>query len=127
MEVPQPRTRPLLGNVLDIDPRRPVESICELGVKHGSLYKINLFGRLYYYASSWQICSELFDETRFQKSIDGPIAQIRNLTPKGMFTADMGAPHWHSAHHVLIPSFGPLKIRAMFDDMKDVGVQLAVS
>lgn len=73
------------------------------------------------------MCSELFDEKRFSKAIGGPIEELRNLTPKGMLTAQSDEPFWKSAHRVLIPSFGPLKIRAMFDDMKDVSTQLAVS
>jgi len=48
------------------------------------------------------------------------------LTILGLFTAHGHEPNWAIAHRILIPSFGPLSIRSMFDDMFDVASQLVV-
>jgi cytochrome P450/NADPH-cytochrome P450 reductase len=48
------------------------------------------------------------------------------LTLLGLFTAHQHEQNWAIAHRILIPSFGPLSIRSMFDDMFDVASQLVV-
>lgn len=35
-------------------------------------------------------------------------------------------PNWGKAHRVLIPAFGPLSIRGMFDEMHDIATQLCM-
>ena len=35
-------------------------------------------------------------------------------------------PNWGKAHRVLVPAFGPLPIRSMFDDMHDISTQLCM-
>lgn len=40
--------------------------------------------------------------------------------------ADEDEPNWGKAHRVLIPAFGPLSIRGMFDEMHDISTQLAM-
>jgi cytochrome P450/NADPH-cytochrome P450 reductase len=44
--------------------------------------------------------------------------QIRNGVHDGLFTANYpGEENWAVAHRVLVPAFGPLNIRGMFDGM----------
>lgn len=52
--------------------------------------------------------------------------QIRDGIHDGLFTAVMGEENWGIAHRVLMPAFGPLSIRGMFDEMHDVASQLAL-
>lgn len=41
-------------------------------------------------------------------------------------TAHNDEKNWEIAHRVLVPAFGPLKIQAMFDSMKDIASQLVL-
>lgn len=43
-----------------------------------------------------------------------------------MFQAHDDEPNWGKAHRVLIPAFGPLSIRGMFDEMHDIATQLCM-
>jgi cytochrome P450 / NADPH-cytochrome P450 reductase len=56
--------------------------------------------------------------------VAGPLKEIRNAVEDGLFTAFPGEHNWEVAHRVLMPAFGPLSIRGMFDEMKDVAGQL---
>ena len=44
----------------------------------------------------------------------------------GLFTAYKGEENWGIAHRILMPAFGPLSIRSMFDEMHDISSQLAL-
>jgi hypothetical protein len=57
------------------------------------------------------------DEKRFCKSISGALEQVRNGVGDGLFTAYHGEHNWAVAHRVLVPAFGPLGIKDMFDGM----------
>ena len=63
---------------------------------------------------------------RFSKKINVSLEQIRNGIGDGLFTAYPGEHNWGVAHRILMPAFGPLSIRNMFDDMHDIAVQLSM-
>jgi cytochrome P450/NADPH-cytochrome P450 reductase len=66
--------------------------------------------------SSHELADELFNEERFRKAVIGGVRQVRNGVEDGLFTADYpGEENWAVAHRVLVPAFGPLSIRGMFD------------
>jgi cytochrome P450/NADPH-cytochrome P450 reductase len=76
------------------------------------------------FISSQNLLNELCDEKRFMKIVDGPLAQVRNLANDGLFTDHPGEHNWDVAHRTLLPAFGPLSIREMFDEMHDIATQL---
>jgi cytochrome P450/NADPH-cytochrome P450 reductase len=46
------------------------------------------------------------------------LREIRNGVHDGLFTADYpGEENWEIAHRVLIPAFGPLVIRSMYEGL----------
>jgi cytochrome P450/NADPH-cytochrome P450 reductase len=45
------------------------------------------------------------------------IKELQAVTPEGLFTADPGQNSWQVAHRILVPAFGPLAIREMFQGM----------
>ena len=65
-------------------------------------------------------------QSRFSKKIHAVLEQVRNGVGDGLFTAYPGEHNWAVAHRILMPAFGPLSIRGMFDDMHDVAVQLCM-
>lgn len=51
---------------------------------------------------------------------------MREGVHDGLFTAHSDEANWGKAHRVLVPAFGPLPIRDMFDEMHDISSQLAL-
>lgn len=93
--------------------------------------------------STRDIVNETCDEKRFKKSVNSALGvgrtlrkerhtttdrlqEVRNGVHDGLFTAFMGEENWGIAHRVLMPAFGPLSIRSMFDEMHDIASQLAL-
>ncbi len=66
------------------------------------------------------------DEKRFKKSLNSVLSQVREGVHDGLFTAHDEEPNWGKAHRVLIPAFGPLSIRGMFDEMHDIATQMTM-
>ena len=90
----------------------------------GPIFKLSFLGRERFFACSVELVNELCDESRFCKSVSGPLEQVRNGTADGLFTAYHGEPNWASAHRTLVPAFGPIGIKDMFDEMYDIATQL---
>ena len=73
---------------------------------------------------SQELVNELCDEKRFVKNPSGPLKQVRNGVGDGLFTAFDGEENWGLAHRILMPAFGPMAIKDMFDgelEMSHVG------
>jgi cytochrome P450/NADPH-cytochrome P450 reductase len=66
------------------------------------------------FVSNYALAKDGFDEKKFQKSVTGPLEEIRQLAGDGLFTAYPGEHNWMLAHRLLMPAFGPLSIKAMF-------------
>lgn len=90
----------------------------------GEIYKLNLAGADKLFISSVALLNEVCDEKRFTKAVSGALEEIRNGVQDGLFTAYPGEHNWEVAHRTLMPAFGPLSIREMFDEMHDIASQL---
>jgi cytochrome P450/NADPH-cytochrome P450 reductase len=108
-----------------IDKDLPSHSYSLLAQKYGDIYQLNLLGNTIVVVNSQALVNELSDESRFQKAINPPLRQVRNLVSDGLFTAQADVePNWGIAHRLLMPAFGPAAIRGMFDQMRDICDQL---
>ncbi|KAF8755250.1 cytochrome P450 [Rhizoctonia solani] len=124
--IPQPPAVPFLGNVRDIDAELPAKSLTLLAKQYGEIFALNLMGRSVVAVSSVKLAQEVLDEKRFHKALNGPLVEVRNLVSDGLFTAYHGEANWGIAHRILMPAFGPLSIKGMFNDMFDVISQLVL-
>ncbi|CEL62387.1 NADPH-ferrihemoprotein reductase [Rhizoctonia solani AG-1 IB] len=124
--IPQPPAIPFLGNVTDIDSELPSRSFTLLAKQYGEIFALNLLGEHTVAVSSVKLAQEALDEKRFHKTIAAPLAEVRNLVSDGLFTAYHGETNWGVAHRILMPAFGPLSVKGMFDDMFDVISQLVL-
>ncbi|WP_343527009.1 cytochrome P450 [Sphingomonas sp.] len=124
--IPQPKGYPLIGNIAELDPKAPVQSLMRLAREHGSLFRIEMFGRGLVIVGSQALTEELCDESRFQKALHRPLQEARYVGGDGLFTAHDEEPNWGKAHRLLMPAFGPLGLRAMFDRMSDIAEQMMV-
>ena len=93
---------------------------------YGEFFKLTVFDREVYVASSQELVNELCDETRFSKRVQGALREIRAVAGDGLFTAHSHEPNWAKAHRILMPAFGPIAIRGMFASMLDIADQMFV-
>ncbi|KAF2720304.1 cytochrome P450 [Polychaeton citri CBS 116435] len=125
--IPQPPTHlfGLLGNFPDMDPSFPVRGFWKLTELYGPIYKLALDKEQVVIATQ-QYMHEICDPDRFEKIPPRAQQEIRALTGDGLFTAFPTEQNWHVAHRMLIPAFGPLGIRKMFDEMLDITSQMVL-
>lgn len=64
-----------------------------------------------------KLFDEICDENRFIKTVAGSANETRLGIHDGLFTAYASEHNWGVAHRILIPEFGPLAIRDMFDGL----------
>ncbi|QSZ36198.1 hypothetical protein DSL72_007324 [Monilinia vaccinii-corymbosi] len=125
-EIPGPPGIPFLGNVQDLDPINSIASLERLAETYGPIFKLHLGGVERLFISTHALLNEICDEKRFTKVVSGPLEQVRNGIADGLFTARYGEEKWGLAHRILVPAFGPLSIRSMFDEMHDIASQLVM-
>ncbi|KAF7916449.1 uncharacterized protein EAE97_012109 [Botrytis byssoidea] len=125
-EIPGPPGLPFLGNVSDVDPVNSIASLERLAEIYGPIFKLNLGGGEKLFISTQALLNEICDEKRFTKIVAGGLEQVRNGVGDGLFTARHGEENWEVAHRILMPAFGPLSIRSMFDEMHDIASQLVM-
>jgi len=123
--IPQPPDHyfRLLGNLPDIDPEFPMRSLWHLADLYGPIVKLKI-GQPVVLLSNQEFINEMCDQDRFEKKPNVVLMEVRALLGDGLFTAKPGEANWGKAHRLLIPSFGPLGIKNMFDDMMDISSQM---
>lgn len=99
---------------------------------YGEIYQLDL-GRRAIVVSSHALINEVSDQERFHKDIGRVLNEVRALTGDGLFTSAhedgyilKSEPNWWKAHRLLVPAFGPLGLRKMFDDMLDISSQMVL-
>ncbi|KAL1852481.1 hypothetical protein Daus18300_012162 [Diaporthe australafricana] len=125
--IPQPPTIPVVGNLTSLDLDDPSHSFGELASRYGPIYRLSVPGQDMIVVSSWKLLNEACDDSRFKKSLQGDLEELRNVVHDGLFTSKGDEEeNWGIAHRVLVSAFGPLAIRGMFDEMHEVVSQLAL-
>lgn len=122
--IPQPPLKPIIGNLAELDTTRPVQSLMRLAQEYGPFFKLKIFSRTVYVASSQELVNELCDEARFNKKVHLALEELRTVGGDGLFTAYNEEPSWAKAHRLLMPSFGPIGVRSMFPGMLDIADQM---
>ncbi|CAD0112093.1 unnamed protein product [Aureobasidium uvarum] len=127
LTIPQPPEHlfGLLGNLPDLDPSFPSKNIWTLQQLYGPIMKLKL-GSEQVMLGDQQHINEICDEKRFHKVPAGALTAIRALTGDGLFTAYDSEMNWWIAHRMLVPAFGPIALRSMFDDMLDISSQMVL-
>src|SRR4029453_17831555 len=125
VQIPQPRVRPIVGNVPDVGFEVPIQNMMKLAAEHGPIYRLAFpGGGSLLVISSVELVSDACDENRFEKFVHGALKNIRDFAGDGLFTAYGNEPNWAKAHRVLMPAFGPAAMRNYFDDMLDIADQM---
>lgn len=124
--IPQPKGDPLIGNLRAVDGDAPIQGFMRLARIHGPIFQLEFFGKILTLVSSQELVNELSDETRFDKRVHATLKNIRDFAGDGLFTAKTEEPNWAKAHRLLMPAFGPIGMRGMFDQMLDIADQMLI-
>ncbi|MGW0283511.1 cytochrome P450 [Streptomyces sp. NPDC003236] len=100
-----PRRLPLLGDVLGVDRRRPVQDSMRFGRELGPVFRRRVFGNEFVFLWGARLVADLADESRFAKHVGLGVANLRPVASDGLFTAYNHEPNWQLAHDVLAPGF----------------------
>ena len=123
--IPHPRYRlPLLGDVVGINPRTPVQSTMQMVNDLGPIAVRRLLGVDIVVAGGAELVAELNDGTRFGKNTGLHIYALRQIVGDALFTADDDEPKWQLAHDILAPAFTREAMLGYHDTMVAVGRQL---
>jgi cytochrome P450/NADPH-cytochrome P450 reductase len=122
--IPRPPAKPVVGNMLDLDPNAPVQSLMALARKMGPIFELAIMDKTFVVVSGFEIVDELCDERRFDKSVRGALGRVRDIAGDGLFTAYTSEPNWSRAHNILLPNFGDRAMQSYHPTMLDVADQM---
>ncbi|KAL4925712.1 bifunctional cytochrome P450/NADPH--P450 reductase [Aspergillus undulatus] len=125
--IPEPSGVPFLGNIGEFKSEDSLQDLLRLHDAYGDIYRLRFPGsKTMVLLGSQELINEACDESRFCKSINSELGEVRHLVNDGLFTAKDGEENWGIAHRILLPAFGPVAIREMFPEMLDVVTQLVL-
>lgn len=122
--IPQPDGAPLVGNAFTVDSSRLIQELMGLAEKHGPIFKLDVMGNTLVFVSGADLVAEACDESRFDKTVRGPLKRLRLIAGDGLFTGDTDNPNWSKAHHILLPSFSQKAMGSYLPMMQDIASQL---
>jgi unspecific monooxygenase len=115
-----PRRLPLLGDVLGMSPRTPVQSALRTVRDLGPIAARKMFSTEIVIVSGTDLVAELGDETRFCKHVGFHLPPLRSIVGDGLFTAENDEPNWQLAHDILAPAFTREAMRGYHPIMLEV-------
>src|SRR5580693_6532705 len=122
--IPQPPTKPVVGNMLSLDSSAPVQNLTRLAKELGPIFWLDMMGAPIVIVSGHDLVEELSDEKRFDKAVRGPLRRVRAVAGDGLFTADTSEPNWSKAHNILLTPFGNRAMQSYHPSMVDIAEQL---
>ena len=100
-----PGRRPLIGDVLGADPRKPLQSSLERSKGLGPIFELKIFDQKFVVVTGAELSAELADESRFEKALSPALEALREFAGAGLFTAYNDETDWALAHDLLRPAF----------------------
>ena len=122
--IPQPPTKPVVGNMLSLDSSSPIQDLARLAKELGPIFWLDMMGAPIVFVSGHDLVDELSDEKRFNKAVRGALRRVRAVGGDGLFTADTTEPNWSKAHNILLPPFGNRAMQSYHPSMVDIAEQL---
>src|SRR6201996_3262657 len=122
--IPQPPTKPVVGNMLSLDSSAPVQNLARLAKELGPIFWLDMMGAPIVIVSGHDLVEELSDEKRFARAWRGPLRRVRAIAGDGLFTADTTEPNWSKAHNILMQPFGNRAMQSYHPSMVDIAEQL---
>ena len=124
--IPHPPKTVLLGNLLTLNLRTPVQDLMTLAREYGPIFWLDMRGRVLVMVSTAALADELCDEKRFDKSVRGPLRRVRRFGGDGLFTARTQEANWAKAHNILLPAFSERAMQSYHATMLGVAEELVL-
>jgi len=96
----------VIGNILDVSAVTPVQDLVALARELGPIFQLDMMGKPITVVSGFALADELFDESRFDKSVRGALHRVRSISGDGLFTAYTKRTELVPSPHILLPNFG---------------------
>src|SRR6187401_3583441 len=122
--IPHPPKKPVVGNMLSLDPNAPVQHLVRLTRELGPIFWLDMMGAPLVIVAGHDLIDELSDEKRFDKAVRGSLRRVRAIGGDGLFTADTSEPNWSKAHNILLQPFGNRAMTSYHPAMVDIAEQL---
>src|SRR3954470_5775670 len=122
--IPHPPKKPVVGNMLSLDPNAPVQHLVRLTKELGPIFWLDMMGAPLVIVAGHDLIDELSDEKRFDKAVRGSLRRVRAVGGDGLFTADTNEPNWSKAHNILLQPFGNRAMTSYHPSMVDIAEQL---
>ncbi len=122
--IPHPPKKPVVGNMLSLDPNAPVQHLVRLTKELGPIFWLDMMGAPLVIVAGHDLIDELSDEKRFDKAVRGSLRRVRAVGGDGLFTADTSEPNWSKAHNILLQPFGNRAMTSYHPSMVDIAEQL---
>jgi cytochrome P450 / NADPH-cytochrome P450 reductase len=122
--IPHPPKKPVVGNMLSLDPNAPVQHLTRLIKELGPIFWLDMMGAPLVIVGGHDLIDELSDEKRFDKAVRGSLRRVRAVGGDGLFTADTSEPNWSKAHNILLQPFGNRAMTSYHPSMVDIAEQL---
>lgn len=122
--IPKPKTFGPLGHLPLIDKDRPSLSLCKLANEYGPIFRFETPVGESVIVSGHELVAEVCDESRFAKSIKGPLERVRAFAGDGLFTSWTHEFNWKKAHNILLPTFSQQAMKGYHSMMVDIASQL---
>lgn len=123
--IPQPDGLPFFGNTLSLNGEAPIQSMSRIArTIDAPIFRLDLMGSPFVAVKGVEIAEEVCDESRFDKTVRGPLRKLRAIAGDGLFTGDTTAPNWSKAHNILLPTFAQKAMHGYLDMMYDIALQL---
>src|SRR4051794_41604995 len=101
--IPQPPTKPVVGNMLSLDSAAPVQHLTRLAKELGPIFWLDMMGSPIVVVSGHDLVDELSDEKRFDKTVRGALRRGRAGGGGRPFTAAPPEANWRKAHNNPLP------------------------
>lgn len=115
-----PRRIPILGDVLGLDPVRPMQKTARMLGELGPIYQRRILGLRLTFVGGADLAAEVNDDAHWQKAVARPLRLLRQIAGDGLFTAYNEEPNWAKAHAILAPAFTQSSMRSYHATMVDV-------
>ncbi|QNG17471.1 cytochrome P450 [Rhodococcus triatomae] len=119
-----PRRLPLVGDVLGLSTKRPLQAALRTADQVGPIFERVVFGTRFVMVTDPDLVAELSDESRFAKHVSPAVAALRDIGGDGLFTAHNHEPNWAKAHDLLRPAFTQSAMRTYHATMAEVAGEL---
>src|SRR4051812_711441 len=122
--IPHPPKKPVVGNMLSLDPNAPVQHLVRLTKELGPIFWLDMMGAPLVIVAGHDLIDDLSDEKRSDRAVRVSLRRVRAVGGDGLFTADTNEPNWSKAHNILLQPFGNRAMTSYHPSMLDIAEQL---